>query len=309
VLIIVAVTQRKTSKSSQYRYLRGQQELLTEMLGIPRLPARSTYFERYRRAWHLFQQAIELAGRLAIRRGWANPDTVAVDKSLVAACGPAWHQSRGKRHNVRGADAEAGWGRNEHDGWVYGYGYEVVVSASARGTVWPLSGSADSANRHESRTFRHKIARLPRQTRHVLADRAYDADDTCETLEWNSDGTRTGRRFVCPLIQRANARRTPCRAWRRTRLRQQRQRHRRARQAFYQSQYGQTLYARRRQTVEPFNSWLKELFDLKDHVWHRGLNNNRTQLMAAVFAFQLLLSINRRHRIANGQVKWILDTL
>jgi hypothetical protein len=307
VLIIVAVLQRKTSKTSQYQYLKGQQEEWIAKLGLPRFPARSTYFDRYRRAWQLLQKAIELEGRLAILRGWANPDTIAVDKSLVAALGPPWHQRRGKRRRVRGADPDAGWGKNNHDGWVYGYGYEVVVSAT--GTVWPLLASVDPANRNENLTFRQKIRWLPRRTRHVLADRGYDADDTCEAIEWNEDGTRTGRRFVCPLIARTNARRTPRQTWRRTQVRLQRRDHRWARHRFYQSPRGRALYARRRQTVEPFNSWLKELFDLKQRVWHRGLANNRTQLLAAVFAFQLLLHLNRRHQIKNGRVKWILDVL
>lgn len=309
VLIIVAVARRKTSKSAQYRYLKSQEQEWIAVLGLRRFPARSTYFERYRRAWQLMQRAIQLEGRLAIDRGWADPHVLAVDKSLVAARGIARHQRRGKACRVRGFDPEAGWGKNEHDGWVYGYGFEAVVSAASQGTVWPLLASADPANRNESVTFRSKIPQLPPQTRFVLADKGYDADANCEAIEWSIDGVRTGRRFLCPLIQRANARRTPKEAWPRSKSRRLRQHHRRARAAFCQSARGKTLYTRRRQTVEPFHSWLKELFDLKDRVWHRGLNNNRTHLLTAVLIFQLLLHINRRHRIPNGKIKWILDRL
>ena len=305
VLIIVAVLQRKTSKTSQYQYLKSQQEGWIRRLNLPRFPARSTYFDRYHRAWQLLERAIQLEGRLAIVRHWTDPETIAVDKSLIAAQGPPWHQCRGKRRRVRGADAEAGWGKNDHDGWVYGYGYEVVVSAPKQGPLWPLLASVDAANRNERPVFRQKIGRLPHRARHVLADRGYDDDAICEALEWNEDGTRTGRRFVCPLIKR----RTSSRTWRRSHIRQRRWDHRRARDRYVQSEQGQLLYARRRQTVEPFNSWLKELFDLKDRVWHRGLDNNRTQLLAAVLGFQLLLHLNRRHRRPNGRVKWILDRL
>jgi hypothetical protein len=306
-LIIVAVVQRKTSKSSQYRYLKARERQLVELLKLPRFPARSTYFERYRRAWQLFEKSIELEGRVAVQRGWADPKVVATDKSLVAARGPVQHQRRGKCRRVRRADPEAGWGKNEHDGWVYGYGFEAVVSAPATGTAWPLLASVDPANRSEHFTFREKIPHLPRTTRYVLADRAYDADETCEAIEWKAERTRTGRRFVCPLIQRANARRTPRQAWPRTQRRRWLQAHRRARAAFCDSPQGRRLYTRRRQTVEPFHSWLKELFGLQDRVWHRGLYNNRTQILAAIFTFQLLLHLNRRHHIANGRVKWILD--
>ncbi|MBN1395915.1 MAG: hypothetical protein JW959_12910 [Pirellulales bacterium] len=69
------------------------------------------------------------------------------------------------------------------------------------------------------------------------------------------------------------------------------------------------LYARRGQTIEPFNDWLKLLFELDHRVWHRGLENNRTQLLAAIFAYQLLLRYNYRCGNHNGQAQWILDTL
>jgi hypothetical protein len=61
--------------------------------------------------------------------------------------------------------------------------------------------------------------------------------------------------------------------------------------------------------VEPFNSWLKTLFQLEDRVWHRGLDNNRTQLLAAIFLYQLLLKINRRRGNKNCRTKWLLDGL
>ena len=309
-LIIVAVAQRKTSKSSQYRCLKARKSQLVEVLNLPRFPARSTYFDRYRRAWQLFQKAIELEGRLAILRGWTDAEAAAADKSLIAARGPVRHQRRGKRRRARGTpDPEAGWGKSEHDGWVYGYAFDVVVSAPSAGTIWPLMASVDAANCSESMAFREKIPRLPRCTRYLLADKAYDADDSGEMIEWRTDQTRTGRRFLCPLIQRANARRTPRKAWPLTGRRRLRRSHRQARAAFLESPRGRKLYARRRQTVEPFHSWLKELFDLKDHVWHRGLDNNRTQLLAAIFIYQLLLHLNRRHHVPNGCVKWILDLL
>ena len=69
------------------------------------------------------------------------------------------------------------------------------------------------------------------------------------------------------------------------------------------------MYARRGTTVEPFNGWFKAMFELDSRVWHRGLDNNRTQLLAALFTCQLLLRYNRRKREHNGQVQCILDTL
>src|SRR5882672_3030737 len=66
VLIMVAVLKRKKSKSAQYRFLAEYRRDWQSWLGVPQFPARSTYFERYRRAHRLFQVAIRLQGEQAV---------------------------------------------------------------------------------------------------------------------------------------------------------------------------------------------------------------------------------------------------
>jgi hypothetical protein len=305
---VVAVAARRKTKSAQFRYGWARADEL-KALGVWPLPKRSAFFERYLRAWQLLQAAIACEGRLAERLRWADVESVSADKSLIAAQGPPAHRRNGRACRVRGADLEAGWGKSEYDGWVYGYGYEVVVSAGKQGPVWPLLASVEPANRHESQMIQEKLTQLPRRTKAVLADRAYDADDLTEAIEWTTDGRRTGRRFVCPLIQRCNARRTPKRAWRRTRQRQIRHAHRKARAAFLNTNAGRRLYARRRVTAEPFNAWFKERFQLQQHVWHRGLNNNRTQILAAIMGYQLVLHMNQLRRKSPASITWVIDAL
>jgi hypothetical protein len=307
-LVVVAVAARRKTKSAQFRYSWAHAEEL-KALGVWPLPKRSAFFDRYLRAWRLLQVAIACEGKLAVKQKWADAESVSADKSLIAAQGPPAHRRNGRPCRVRGADLEAGWGKSEYDGWVYGYGYEAIVSSGKRGPIWPLLASVEPANRHESQMIREKVPYLPRQTKAVLADKAYDADDLTEAIEWRTDGRRTGRRFVCPLIQRSTARRPPRKAWRRTRERQTRQAHRRARAAFLKSRTGQRLYARRRVTAEPFNAWLKERFQLQQHVWHRGLNNNRTQILAAIQSYQLVLHLNQVHRRSAGSITWLIDVL
>ena len=71
---------------------------------------------------------------------------------------------------------------------------------------------------------------------------------------------------------------------------------------------GRAAYRRRARTVEPFHEWLARAFEL-DRAWHRGLGNNRTQVLAAIFAYQVLLRYNHRRGHRNGRVKAILDRL
>jgi hypothetical protein len=61
--------------------------------------------------------------------------------------------------------------------------------------------------------------------------------------------------------------------------------------------------------VEPFNQWFKSTAELDQRVWHRGLDNNRTQVLSAIFVYQLLVRHNYRTGNKNGRIKWILDGL
>jgi Transposase DDE domain len=311
VLIMVAVLKRKKTKAAQFRFVTdvANRALLAAVLGRNDFPARSGWYRRYRRAHQLFEVAIELQGKTAIQERVADPQNLAVDKSLIEAHGPRWHKRDRDRGQIPvGVDRDSTWGYSEHDGWVQGYSYEVVVSATKGTTVFPLLASVDRANASEPRTFSSKVARLPPATKTVALDSAYDAHALGEAVEFNARGRRTGRRFLCPEIPRhgrnpkPNPRGIPAdQVCSRRRRRQRKQ--------FLESPRGRRLYSRRKKTVEPFNQWFKSLFELDLKVWHRGLDNNRTQLLAAMFVYQLLVRFNYRHGRPNGRVRWIIDAL
>jgi len=308
VLIFVAVLNRRKSKSSQWRFLCQHQQALLKSLELPRLPARSTYFERHQRAWPLFQKAIELQGKKALQEHVTCARVVAADKSLIAAKGPPWHQGQRKKgKRSRGTDIAAGWGYSPHDDWVWGYAYEVVVSATRKHVVFPLLASADRGCCSEQRSFVQKIPRLPRSVRHVLLDSGYDSNELAEDVEYLPSGKLTGRRCVCPLHSHFGK---PAVGQTVRKGKRERARLRRARRdRFYHNKRGRSLYARRKKTVEPFNQWFKHLFELEDRVWHRGLQNNRTMILAAIFCYQLLVRYAFRKGRRDGQIEWILDGL
>jgi hypothetical protein len=306
---MVAILKNRKSKSAQYRFLHQHRRELRRWLGLPRFPSRGTYFERYAGAHRLFQVAIRLQGRKALKEGVATTRSVAVDKSLIQARGPQWHAKDRKANRIptglRGVDRDSTWSFSKHHGWVQGYSYEVVVTADV-GTILPLLASADTACVSEHASFGPKIDHLPKSTRHVLADSGYDNNDYGDRVEQGEKGRPTGRRWLCA----PNPRHGDPASDRGLRIseRQARQR-RQARSAFYQSRRGRRLYRRRSQSVEPFNDWFKSLFGLDHTVWHRGLGNNQTQLLAGIFCYQLLLRYNHQTGHNNGQIQWILDTL
>jgi hypothetical protein len=308
VLIMVAVLKRRKTKSAQYRYLDKHCRELKKWSGIKQFPARSTYFDRYRRTHRLFEDVIQLQGIMAIEGGLADPTIVAVDKSMIEALGPRWHKKDREAGRVpqglRGVDCDSGWGFSKHDGWVQGYSYEVVVTATKSGTVWPLLASVGTAGVSEHTTFEAKMPHLPKGTKYSTADSGYDNNGYGEAIEWTPEGKRTGRRFLCPENPRNSKgkQRVGQSSGPTGQRRQQRRQYLRTRK-------GRKIYRRRSQSVEPFNEWFKSLFELDGKVWHRGLGNNQTQLLAALFGYQVLLRYNHRQGGKNGQVRWILDQL
>ncbi|HEU5118896.1 MAG TPA: transposase [Isosphaeraceae bacterium] len=310
VLILLTQAKRLTTKSAQYRYLHAHAEFLASRLGWERFPARSTYFSRYQTAYLLLNEALAAYTNHAADRRQIDVRCVAADKSLVAAVGPPWHKHqrlRGKR--PKGVDGEASWSKSTHHGWVFGYGIEVVVSAPRRGLNWPVSGSLDSARVREAKTFPAKIPKLPSQTRYVLVDMGYDSNELGDAVEFSDQGRPTGRHLVGPQQQRHNCHGDRKRIWRETHQRRLRRARRVKRRQFYERRFGKALYKRRSKTVEPFFARFKELFDLRDHVRHTGLENNRTQILALLVLYQILLDMNRIKGQNNAEVKWILDLL
>jgi hypothetical protein len=309
VLIMIVVLKKRKFKRAQYRFLNEHREELMLWLKVDRFPSQTTYFERYRRAYQLFQAAIRLQAEEEIALGHVEPQCVAIDKSPVRGRGPCWgRKSRCSGKLPAGADAEATWTYSTHHGWIQGYAYEVVVTADGNGPVWPLAASVEPASSQKSAPALEKLTALPSETKHVLADSGYDRDALGEAVEWDGQGHRTGRHFLCPEINRRGKRKTST-TRRNSYKRALHQARRQQRKQFFQSHTGRRLFALRGSRLEPFNEWFKALFDLKERAWHRGLANNRTQILAALFAYQLLLRYNRMQGRNNGQLLWILESL
>jgi hypothetical protein len=309
VMIMVGVMLRKKTKSAQFTWWDQHREEFDRWFPNQRMPARSTFFDRYRRVSRLFQQVIELQGQHAVKCGWADAHCVAVDKSLLKGRGRPWRRrDRQQGYLPRRVDREANWGYSEYHGWVHGYSFEVVVTAPRQGVVWPLIASADTASRSEQKSVLAKIPNLPPTTRYVLADAGYDSNRVGEEVE-HQNGKRTGRRFLCPEVPRPNTGRPRQRHSRQSHQRQYHRRLRDLRRQFLRSRIGRTLYARRKTRIEPFNARLKHLFDLNDRVWHWGLGNNRTMVLAAICSYQLLLTHNHRKHRPVEHLKALLDGL
>jgi Transposase DDE domain len=307
VMIMVAVMLKKKTKSAQYVWWREHRAAFEHWFPGQAFPGRSTFYDRYRRVHRLYQAAIAGQGRHAIAAGWADARCVAGDKSLIAGLGPRWNSAARSGDRPRSVDGETTWGYCSHDGWVQGYSFEVVVTAPADGPAWPLLASVDTASRSEQKTILDKIPRLPEQTKSVLLDAGYDSNAVGEAVEGTSG--RPVRRCLCPPVPRPNTKRTRQPHNRETRERQRHRRLRDGRMRYFRSRRGRALYARRKTSVEPFHAQLKHLFELEHRVWHRGLANNRTMILAAIHGYQVLLTDNHRNQKPAAHLQQLLDAL
>jgi hypothetical protein len=308
VMIMIAVMLKKKTKSAQYVWWTEHRDQFARWLPGQHFPARSTFFDRYRRMHRLYRQAVILQGRQAIQEGFADARCVAADKSLIAGQGRTCHPwERCGGQVPRGVDGDATWSYSEYDGWVQGYAFEVVVTAAADGAVWPLLASVDTASRSEQKTIREKIDELPEQVLYLAVDSGYDSNAVAEAFE--QGGAGVGRHFLCPEVPRPNTGKPRQPSSRQSRRRQQHRRWRERRRRFLQSRRGQALYARRKTCVEPFHAQLKHLFELENKVWHWSLDNNRTMILAAISAYQLLMMNNHRKGLPKAHLQRLLDGL
>jgi hypothetical protein len=307
VMIMVGVMRRKKSKAAQRTWWTHHKADFERWLPGQKMPGRSTFYDRYRRAHRLFRQAIRLQGQTAVARGWADAECTAVDKSLLAGRGQPWKPADRRRNKVpRRVDTDTTWGYSDYHGWVQGYSFEVVVTAPRHDVIWPLLASVDTASRSEQKSILEKIPDWPAKTKYVLADSGYDSNAVAEAVETNAS---CRRRFLCPEVNRWRpARKSPTPS-RQSQKRQRDRRQREARRAFLKSRRGRSLYKRRKTTVEPFHAQLKHLFDLDQRVWHWGLDNNRTMILAAICIYQLLLTHNHTKRRNVANLKCLLDAL
>lgn len=182
-----------------------------------------------------------------------------------------------------------------------------MYSSSKNTANWPLLASFANGSLSEHTSLKTKIPRLAATTKYVLADAGYDSNSNAEQVE--DSLPRGRRRFLCPEVPRPNNGKPRKSTSRQSKDRQYHRKRREQRRMFFQSRRGKQLYSRRKTTIEPFNNHLKELFDLHNRCWHFGLENNRTQVLAAIFAYQILLHINHKRGNQNACIKWILDRL
>ena len=238
--------------------------------GFEKAPSRFTLSRRFAQLpcllqWlipQIAQQAFLLDERFRFYVGY-------VDKSLFKAKGGIWH----KKHMLSGIvphssiDTEASWGKSAHFGWRFGYGLHLICNAY-RFPVAALITTGSAKDIHQVLP----LTRLIKSTLYLLlGDKGYKAVrpikkllDLDQIMLLNGIIYKMKSRFK-DWLSKINS-----------------------------LEFARSLYRKRKTSVEPLFSLIKELFDLKNEsqLPFKGLKKNQSFLMLATFSTQIMMIYN-----------------
>lgn len=196
-----------------------------------------------------------------------------VDKSLFRACGGIWHKRDMKTGRVPhvSIDTDASWGRSAYHGWRFGYGLHLLCNSQR----FPVMASVTTASTKEYHVLAWLLSPLAKECLLVVADAGY------RSIRVLKDVWKQLRIFVL----------LPCRfktlsvskRWYNT---------------LFDRTRAQWLYARRKPSIEPVFSLVKQLYALTGEapLPYRGLARVQAYLLLSAFSVQVLMLYNSIHR-------------
>lgn len=241
-----------------------------QKFGFSKAPSRKTIRRRYYEmplfiAWLLPVVALQISQmdeRIQTRVGY-------IDKTVVKALGGIWH----KKHMLLGVvphpsiDTDASWAKSAYHGWRFGYGIHLIVSELR----FPLAACVSTAAACDKQQAKRLMNGMLPQLYMIVGDAAYRAVRFLQQL-WNNFG-------VFCLTFKPFETSSKFKDWYNTWL---------------NKEEAKKVYRKRKPSVEPAFSLLKELFDLKGNspVPFKGLKKVEPYLMVTVAAIQFMMVFN-----------------
>lgn len=213
-------------------------------------------------------------GNLFVSEGLVRPYVVATDTALLRSKGKVWHKSSMKDGVVpcTGIDTDAKWGYSHTKDWVFGYKLHIICSTDPSSTIIPLSADVTTANVSDKPIYPDVISYLSpeilKKIHFVVADPGYDGKKLYDL------SMTKGFQLVCPV-----------RRYKKTKE------ERLKLVDFYESTLGQTVYSRRRTSIEPLIGHIKSVFRI-DQVPVRGYDKVRSIVLLSILLYQILVYYN-----------------
>jgi transposase len=290
-VFLFMVLKRIKQFAALYRYLQAH-PLERLACGLEQMPDESTLRKRLKKLKPTVKSQIRSWAKELIKQKITSAEVVAIDKKMIEAQGPLWHQSDRAENRIpeglRGVDRDSSWSYSNYRGWVQGYGSHIVVTATPNEPIAPLWADFTKNNEQEAKVACQLGGELADEVKKVLGDIGYDDPELrCELERYEKHLLE--RCLIVPIKVKEN---TPGK----------RQRY----GSIYEN--NRELYRRRKVTIEPFFDRLDQCFDIEP-AWMKGLANNESLGCLWVAAYQLMMLYLHEQGENPEHVKQLIDIL
>jgi hypothetical protein len=240
------------------------------------------------------KERILTMGYLFAAEGMAGPSITAIDSTILKAKGGVWHKSSMKKGIIprSGIDTDARRGYNHTKGWIFEYKPHLTSStASTAGEIIvPLTVDVLTANVPDNKMYipltssSSSVFSLP-LTCYMVDAPGYDAKKLYEYSKV------LGMDLVCPVERYENT------SKKRLDL-----------VCFYESEMGQSIYNRRRISIEPLIEHIKSVFRI-DQLPVRGFQAISAIVLLSFLLYQLMVYYNyKKDKFNLKSIKYMLGT-
>lgn len=290
-VFLLMVLKKIKQFAALHRYLQAH-EAERVACGLAQMPDESTLRKRLKTLKPVVKRQVSAWGRALLKQGVSSPDLVAVDKKMIEAQGPLWHQTDRQQNRIpeglRGVDRDSAWSYSSYRGWVQGYGAHIAVTATADTAITPIWTDFTTNTEAEAKVACPLGHQLPEGVKKVFGDRGYDDPELRAQIE-RFDHHLLARCLIVPIPVKKN---TPPK--------------RRRYASLYETH--RALFGRRKVSIEPFFDRLDQCFDIEP-AWMKGLANNASLGVLWVAAYQLLMLYLHDQGGNPEHVKPLIDVL
>jgi hypothetical protein len=275
--LVIMIVRRLYSAYSLLTFLEQESELTRALRSLlmeqGRFPSRRTWERRLAILPQTLPSLIACLGTHLVARikPWGRDGRAAtIDSTALRAKGGVWHKKDREAGIVPHStiDTEANWGKSGYHGWWYGWKLHLVCSATA---LWiPLAARLTTANVADNIIAPDLLQDLPTEVRYILGDTLYNEPEVRRTCE------QEGRFLIAT-----------------------------ARGSYPHTDDGapvrQLFHRLRSQSIEPFNSLFKNVFEWGGQVPVKGLCRVQLFVLGAILLYQVVLTFQFEHNLPLGK--------
>lgn len=251
---VVMLYRNLDSFSSLARVLEGERNLSIACGFKKKTPCWKTFLRRFRTLDNdIANTAKAIASRLILSKA-ISKEKVGVDSTVLKAKGTPAQKNYPK---IVPTDSDASWGYSESKGFIFGY--KLHLTSTVGEVIAPLSFEVTGANVHDSTQFK-ALTKNFNKTKHFVGDNAYDSKELYQFA------SSLGGKLTTPVRRFRNL-----------------NEERKALVSWYESDFGQYLYARR-SDIERLFGTLKDVF-LIDPLPVTGAKAVKTYISLAIVAY------------------------